>query len=244
MPTMTDWIIAAGTIVMAVVAVIAIFQDKIRAWLLRPILKVSISVAPPDSHKTKYHFTTEQWITSGSSPVYSETGKIEISRETDAYYFRLRIENSGNHKAESVEVFATELSRRQADGLFKVVDSFLPMNLAWSHVHWIFFPAISPDTYKHCDLAHIINPQMRSAIQLEDSTWPNISPEKTILSFDTIVKPYTKNFLVPPGTYRLVISVAAANSKPVNKTLEITLTGDWYDDEQKMLGEGIGIRML
>jgi hypothetical protein len=38
--------------------------------------------------------------------------------------------------------------------------------------------------------------------------------------------------------------VAAANSRPIVKKLEITLTGDWYDEEQKMFGEGIGIKLL
>ena len=244
MQTTTNWIVAAGTLVMSIVAIIAIFQDKIRAWLLRPKLQISILVASPDCHKTKYHFSTEKQFTSGSAAPIPATGHMEVFLETEAYYFRLRVANSGNQKAESVEVFATELSRRLADGTFKVVDSFLPMNLVWSHVHWIFFPAISPGTYKHCDLAHVINPQMREHVPLEDDKWPNVSPEETILSFDTIVKPYTKNYLVCPGTYRLVLTVAAANSKPISKTFEITLTGNWYDDEQRMLGEGIGIRLL
>ena len=46
------------------------------------------------------------------------------------------------------------------------------------------------------------------------------------------------------GKYRLVILVSAANTIPIEKTFEISLTGEWYDDEKKMLGEGIGIRLL
>ena len=225
MPTTADWIVAAGTLVMAIVGIIAIFQDKIRAWLLRPVLQVSILVAPPDCQKTRYQLA-------------------KASPETDAYYFRLRVANAGNQRAESVEVFATELSRRLADGTFKVVDSFLPMNLGWAHGHALFFPAISPGTYKHCDLAHVINPQLRKLSAWEDDAWPNVPPDKTILSFDTIVRPYTKPYLVCPGTYRLVLTIAAANSQAISRTLEITLTGDWYDDERKMLGEGIGIKLL
>jgi len=50
--------------------------------------------------------------------------------------------------------------------------------------------------------------------------------------------------MLPFGKYRLVIIVAAANAKPVEKTLEISLTGDWYDDEQRMFQEGVGVRIL
>lgn len=242
MITITDWIMAIGTIVMAIVAIIAVFQDKIRAWLLRPILSVSISLNPPDCHKTELHFVTEGQTKPPQGP--SKKDKASVSRQTDVYYFRLRIANLGNQKAESVEVIASELSRRVADGTFKAVGSFLPMNLLWTNIHTMFLPAISPGTFKHCDLVHVINPKMRKLIPMEDNTWPNVSQDETILSFDTAFKPFAKNYLVCPGTYRLTLIVAAANSKPVKKVLGIRLTGDWYDEEQKMFGEGIGIKVL
>ena len=152
--------------------------------------------------------------------------------------------NRGNQKAESVEVFASDLSKQQADDTFKKVDSFLPMNLLWADYRQVFFPAISPDMYRHCDLVHIIDPKERAQFGAEDKEWPNISREKTILSFDTAVKPHTLSYLVPPGKYRLVILVAAANAKPIRKTLEISLTGEWYDDQETMLGLGVGVRPI
>ena len=108
----------------------------------------------------------------------------------------------------------------------------------------MLLPAISPGTYKHCDLAHILDPDDRESVPGEHATWPNVPQNKTILSLDTIVKPYTQSYLLPFGTYHLTLIVAAANAKATTKTLEITLTGDWYDDEDQMLGEGIGIRLL
>jgi hypothetical protein len=242
MTTTTDWIVAIGTIVMAVVAVIAVFQDRIRAWLSRPILNASIALSPPDCHKTELHFVTRE--EAKASRGSSKKDQVEVSRIADVYYFRLRIANSGNDKAESVEVIASDLTRRLADGTYKVVESFLPMNLAWTHIHTLFFPAISPGTYKHCDLFHIIDPKTREIVPMEGKTWPHISRDKTILSFDTVVQPFTKNYLVCVGVYRLTLIVAAANSKPITKILEINLTGDWFDEEQKMLGEGIGIKVI
>ena len=118
------------------------------------------------------------------------------------------------------------------------------MNLLWSYYRRVFLPAISPGTYKHCDLAHIINPDERESFPGEHKTWPSVPSEKTVLSFDTASKPDIQSYLVPAGIYRLYIVIAAANAKPVEEKLEITLTGDWYDDEQEMLSQGIGIRIL
>lgn len=221
-----DRIVSIGTLMaMTLVVIVAIFEDKIRAWLTRPKLDISIQTSSPDCHKIP--------IVHPKYPII-----------TDGYYFRLRVTNSGSQKAESVEIFAAELSERQSNGTFKVVESFLPMNLVWSHVKWVFFPAISRGIYKHCDLAHIIKPQEREGFPYENKHWPNIPPEKVILSFDTVVKPNTLSHLIPLGVYRLVILVAAANAKPVRKILEISLSGEWYDDERTMLEEGINIRLL
>lgn len=121
---------------------------------------------------------------------------------------------------------------------------FLANESGWSHYSEVFIPAISPGMYRHCELAHVLHPEKRKQLEAEDNSWPNVPSYKTILSFDTIVRPYTLTSLVPPGTYRLVVLIAAANAKPVKKTLEIKLTGDWYDDESTMLSEGVGIRML
>ena len=75
-----DWITAIGTVVLAagtiVLAIIAIFQDKIRAWLMRPNLTIGIELAPPDCHKTILEKR-------------DYTGKVLDSFW--CYYFRLRI---------------------------------------------------------------------------------------------------------------------------------------------------------
>lgn len=40
-----DWLVALGTVVLALVAV---FQDSIRSWVYHPKLQVSIKTEPPD----------------------------------------------------------------------------------------------------------------------------------------------------------------------------------------------------
>jgi len=241
-------ITAIGAVVAAIVALaIAVFQDRMRTWFMRPKLEISIDLCPPDCHKTKMRYAHSlRGYFEGGTSVQPPRDPREWPREkeVDTYYFRLRVKNSGSQKAESVEVFAAHLSKKQADGSPKPVGSFLPMNLVWSHLREVFLPAISPGTYKHCDLAHILNPEDRAWVPGEDTTWPNVSPAKTVLSLDTFVQPYTQSHLLPFGIYHLTIIVAAANAKAITKKLEITLTGDWYDNEQEMLGQGIGIRLV
>jgi hypothetical protein len=247
---------AIGTLMAVIVAlIIAIFQDWLRALYSRPNLEISIDLCPPDCHKTRLHLlsvldmegvpttTTLYPHTEVAADIATFTSGPAPSRIADAYYFRLKVRNLGRRRAESVEVFAAKLERKQADGTFSKVDSFLPMNLLWSYHRQVFLPAISPKTYKHCDLAHIIDPSERENFPGEHKTWPNVSSEKTVLSFDTASKPYVQSYLVPAGIYLLNIVIAAANAEPVEETLEITLTGDWYDNEQEMLSQGIGIRI-
>jgi hypothetical protein len=43
--TVADWLVAAGTLV---VAVVAVFQETIRGWFYRPVFRVSTKTEPPD----------------------------------------------------------------------------------------------------------------------------------------------------------------------------------------------------
>lgn len=217
----TDWLIAFGTLLLAFVA---IFQDWIRARVWHPELHVCMDFTPPYCHKA---------ILRGR----------QVRIEADCYYFRLRVSNSGHHRAEMVEVYAAQLSKQQADGSFKEMNSFLPMNLLWSHINKPY-DAISPEMEKLCNLGHIVEPPERSSFAMEDDPRLGIPPDKTVFSFDVATPSYTMSHLIPPGIYHLDLLVAAANAKRVKKTVEIIVTGKWFDDEERMLGEGIAIRTL
>jgi hypothetical protein len=90
----------------------------------------------------------------------------------------------------------------------------------------------------------VLYPASRAQFSNEDATWENVSPEKTLLSFDTIVKSNNNCHLVPCGKYRLDVAVAASNARLIKETFEINLRGEWYDNEAEMFGEGIGVRMV
>lgn len=142
-----------------------------------------------------------------------------------------------------VEVFVAELSKKMADGMFKKVDSFLPMGLRWSHIGSPFLKLISPGMEKHCDLGHIINPKKNARFDFEEDPRVGLGG-KTFLSLDLEIQPFTMSHLIQPGIYRLKLLIASSDTKPVEKTLEINHIGIWIDDEGKMLNEGIGMRMI
>ena len=181
-------------------------------------------------HKTKISFISQQ------------TGQVV---NADCYYLRVWIQNHGTQRAEQVQVFAARLFRRHADGSFKAMTQFLPMNLRWAHSQQspkgpeIFAEGISPGMGKHCDLGHIVDPKFASQM---GKSLPNVASDQVILALDLEVAPNTLSHLVPPGTYRLELKLAAANSRPVVKTVEITLTGKWFSDEAKMFSDGLGLR--
>lgn len=225
----TDWLMALGTIGLFLVAIVGIFQDKIRTWLKHPNLNLSIAVSSPDCHKTTIKKISPQG---------------QVVAQADCYYFRMRIKNSGNQRAEFVEVFAKELLRQGADGVFRTEQSFLPMNLVWAYYKKPYLEAILPGMEKHCDLGYIINPPNRNQFPLQDNPALNVPLGNTIFSLDVVVKTFTLNHLIPPGTYRLVLQVAAANSNPTEVTLELALTGNWHANEQNMFDREISIRKI
>jgi hypothetical protein len=225
-----QWLQSNGAILASVTALfIAIFQDKMRAWVMKPKLEVSIDLKPPDCLKIPMN-------------IFNKSGQVVDS--IDTYYLRLRVTNNGNQKAEKVEVFASKLLEEQKNGQWREVSSFLPMNLVWASDHSVFYEMISPKMHRHCDLAHIMDPQKRMLLPDENKTWSGIPPYKTILSFDTHAKPSTLSYLHPMGRYRIVVVVGAANAKPIEKTLEIMLEGSWYNDEDKMFGQGIKVKLI
>lgn len=211
---------ALGTLLLAAVAA---FQDKIRAHFFQPEFEITVNVEPPDCHKTELN-----------DP---RTGQ----HYADCYYFRARVKNIGKYKADLVEVYGYDLTKRAVDKTFRHVKTFLPMNFRWSHIGTPVFSSISREMEKFLDIGHIVKPSDRSKIPGEDDSRLRVSNTETLFSFDQEVKAFTLGYLIPPGYYRLKIKVGAANARILEKTIEIDHTGKWFDDEEKMLTEGISI---
>jgi hypothetical protein len=219
--TVADWLVAAGTIVLATVA---IFQETIRGWFYRPAFRVSIRTEPPDCV---------------SVPFTNPDGTFVA----DAVYLRLWVGNIGNATAKNAEVYAKELRRQRTDGTWERVAAFPPMNLRWSNVGSIYFPSIASGMGKHCDLGHIVDPARRQLLH-EDAPRLDLTPQQTSLVFDLIVAPNHRGHIIGPGDYRLDILVAAENARPILQTIAIFLRGTWDADEGRMLRDGVGVSVV
>jgi len=221
-----------GTLVSTVITLcailVALFREEIRNWWHHPTLTAQIRLSPPDCHKY------EVWV---------ENPEAESPRHGNGYFFRMWIQNDGRLRAEKVQVFISRLQRQQADGRFRNVDTFLPMNLLWSHSTpesppEVFAEGISPGMGKHCDFGCIVDPELRTLLQFPNP--PDFNEKETLLGLHLEVgsSPLGQ---VPKGKYRFFFKISAANSRPVEKCWEVTLTGLWREDEQAMFSEGIGI---
>lgn len=211
------WVSLLGVFVALFLGVVGIFQDWIRSWFRKPKLNVSIKLEPPDCHKIA--------MTNPQTREYV----------CDSYYFRFKVENTGNYQMEDIEAMPIELYKKDG-GKYKKVNNFLPLNLVWSHYRTITMPKIQPFMFKHLDFGHITK-----------SDFPNLSyfgiNEKTKIVFqlDLAVIPNTGSHILIPGDYKMKILFAANNLKPIEKIYHIEIKNNWTDNENKMLRENISI---
>ncbi|MGO9112445.1 MAG: hypothetical protein ACLP9L_24710 [Thermoguttaceae bacterium] len=217
-----------GAVATLLAVLVALFKEDIASFRRKPKLRLTARVAPPDTHKLPCFF---------GNP----------SNSVDVYFLRVWIQNEGSARAEKVQVFVAGLCRKAATGTFSVVDSFLPMNLRWTHASdspsgvEIFAEGISPGMGKHCDLARVVDP--RGQAEFGDDH-PRAKPGQTVLALATEVQPTNKSYLLVPGTYRLELRVAGANCRPRSFTVELTLTGQWYAEEEQMYRDGLGLSLV
>jgi hypothetical protein len=194
-----QWVEAIGTIVAAVATILAVivalFKDSVLRWLRGPRLDAKCEDKPPYTAKVPWH--ERGW-----------TG--------DRYWVRINVENSGKTRAEKVEVYASELSKREAGNKFAAIPTFLPLGMKWSHPDaTVIRDGISPKMSAFCDIIALCDPD-------------NPNPRFQKLGFNLAelqLEAVTPSNLLPPGTYQLTLRIAAANANPIDKTLEFTHTG-------------------
>ena len=89
-----------------------------------------------------------------------------------------------------------------------------------------------------CDIVALcdpVNPHQRKP----SGTPPNVTVGQLQLEVD----PFTDSHLLSPGTYRLILRIAAANVEPIDKTIEFTHTGTWMLDDAAMRRDCLGVAL-
>jgi hypothetical protein len=223
-PSYAEWFTAIGTLLLAV---IAIFQEPLRRWRNRPRFMVTAKSAPP------FCMSVPEYLPAASNGIsFLPTNPIR------AVYLRILIANVGKSTATNAEVYAQKLERQRVDETWEAIDSFPPMNLVWSDIGQMYLAKIVPQMSKYCDLASTYQPD---ALAMRGHTKEGLDPKKTSLTFRLITSPNHKGHVVGPGEYKLHILVAAENCSPASYVVKLKLSGSWYDEQEIMLRDGVGI---
>lgn len=225
---LADWLVAIGTLALAVVTV---YQDRLRARVQRPRMCASTNTAPPNCIALDATIVAQ-----------GNEHRLPVSHTIRAVYGRLWVHNEGNTTALSVEVYAQTLRRKRADGGWDEIKDFAPMNLTWSDVGGAYFPRISPGMGKHCDLLEVVDPGRLVELGIP-RTKPGLDQNKTSLRVLLIAQPNHDGNIIGPGEYELLVIIAAENAEPVPIRVGITLTGAWFTDEDQMRRDGLGVRI-
>lgn len=226
-----DWI-AIGTVIGAIgsvaVAVLAIWGEQIRNWIFQPKLVVTIEMKEPDCVPIK---TVSQTVT------LSAAGQTIQQTTSDAYYFRLRVNNKRRTSARGVELRLTALREKQKDGSFKDDATFQPLSLIWANSRnpltgggQVLLPKIDTDVPRHCDLCHVI-----------------YGHTPLLMEFDTEISPNPIGGAQPTrrkaGAYEVDVVATADNGPSVRLTLDILYAGAWYAKSSDMFTKGLTIKI-
>lgn len=205
-----------------VASLVALFGDAIRGWIWRPVLTVDY-VHGPDYCDT---------------PVLrGDHGQGHVA--ANCFYFSLRIGNRGTKSADAVEVAVSDLHRKIHDRW--VVVRRYSLNLTWAYRGTPRLTTLAPQTDRFCNIGHVIDPGVR--VHFLNENKPDFDRSETVLSLDLEAQPNHGIHLLPPGTYRLNLLVAAANHRPIRRVLTIDLSGSWHSDLSAMLSQGIRIEL-
>lgn len=217
-----DVFLIIGAIATSVIAIIALFHDVIKEYINIPKLRFEIEYSPPHCHRV---------ITEGGNFVY---------------YFALKMWNDGKNKAENVEVTLNDVFKKVGDK-WERISGFNPDNLLWRLTGDPYLPFLNPGTPKQCNIGYIIDPKIRTDSKLshlmkyENNPNLNVNPDETIFHIQVSMQSTNLTYLIAPGTYKFRLSASCSNGKTAYQEYKIKITGKWFEDEERMLNEGINI---
>lgn len=211
------WAIIVPFIVALVLGAVAIFQDWIRRLIWKPKLNVSIKLHSPDCQKI---------------PV------INLPRH-DIYFLRFRVENNGNYQSEDTEAIVIEVFKKEANGEYRELRNFLPLNLVWAHDNLVSMPKIQPKLFKYLNFGHIEKSEVAGLNYFGITEGVNI-----VFKFAFAISPSHGSHILLPGDYNITIKFASNNVSPVTKKFNLVISDKWDDNEKEMLQNNISIKEI
>ncbi len=220
--TLAQWFAAVGTICAVIVALL---KDTILQWWRKPDLITTCENSPPWTVRT---------------PLFIHDAAGTLLWTGDSYWVRVKVTNEGRTRAEKVQVSLSNLEYKPAvDGDF-LEDSrqHFPLNLKWSHVGVPILDGISPGMSALCDIIAMSNPA--------NPHWPRLAGTPagvTVGRLQFEVELPSEFHSLKPGSWRLTLSIAAANAKPTVKTLQFSHTGEWRQNDADMRRECLRVSL-
>jgi len=204
-------LVAVGTIGAVIVA---LFQESIKRWFYKPILKLSVKNKEPWCNNVKQ---------------YNHCGYIG-----DALYIRIKVENVGNEVAKDIQIFAKNINPIEGIDKGKI---WLEMDLQWSNTGDSYYPLIYPNTAKYCDLGFILDPNARQYDKryFFQNTWNGKYREIDPALLMNVKYPLGGgDHILGPGKYEIEIVAAAVGAKLVKQTVVIEFN-DWSQNADERM---------
>jgi hypothetical protein len=188
---------------------VALFkEDIVRKWR-QPDLRLTLKLDEPDCGHGQMVLTTVQ----------DEAKQPDIS--APCYIFRMQVKNHGIDRADHVQVYVTEISRKDASGVFQDIPGFLPLNLQWTHSTSsgpdAFADVINPGMMRYLDFGHIIDPSMNEVFK---HIRPDIRPSETVFTFFSSMTLQSNVHLIKRGDYKMKLLASASNGSPKSVSVE------------------------
>jgi hypothetical protein len=222
-----DWVIAISTIALAIctlaLAVVAAFQDRIRAWLLMPKLKVYYTHTPPFAHRTWWR-----------SPQDAEL-------KEPVYYFSFQVVNEGLSQARRCEAVLEDLWICDAAGNPEKHPNFSPVNLTWvAPSPTPQFLDINPNRKVYCNIGHISSPSYQEREEKDPRRRidiPGYDDSGLRFFLEQTKWYYSQPNCLAPGKYAIRVSLYAENAPYQEHFFEIVWSGKWQNSDPEMFRE-------
>ncbi len=226
-----EWVTAGSTVVLALVAFVAIFGDEIKKYIWHPEWKVNFQASRPDCNRIRVDFGRLD---------QTKAMATAVNDSAQTHYIRARVENMGKVGATDIEVTVTEVRSRGADHKFHAIQMGTPWDLTWAHLPSEVLSRLPVGGQRHIDIGHVVDPHKRSLMLGEDR--PDSNHAATLFCLAFFVKSNTGEYLLDPGEYEIDFRVFAGNAKPsVTFTFHLNHTGQWFEDETQMYTAGLGL---
>jgi len=168
----------------------ALFAEPIRQWLYRPRLMVSFG---------------------SSSDFITKTPEVAGASRYDAYYVRLRVQNSSSRLAKACRAFLVGIEKQGEDGVFKPTLYCDSIQLAW---------AVRADqSYSAIDLPRDI-PQFVDVVSTRKVS-RNFRP------MTWLVPLRYESLFQETGVFRFRVQVSGDGVKPVTTQIVLHWNGSW-----------------